>query len=67
MKLQEIRAIAKQHQINSRGRSKGEMIREIQQKEGNFPCFGTAYQGMCEQLKCLWREDCLHAVATRGS
>lgn len=63
MKLQEIRAIAKQYQISSRARSKGELIREIQRQEGNFPCFGTAY-GICNQMECLWRKDCLAAAAT---
>lgn len=62
MKLQEIRAIAKQHQINSSGLSKIELIHEIQRKEGNPDCFGTAYDGVCDQLGCLWREDCFDAA-----
>jgi hypothetical protein len=38
--------------------SKKELIREIQRKEGNFDCFGTAVN-YCDQFNCLWRDDCL--------
>ena len=34
--------------------------------EGNFDCFGSAYEGYCDQYDCSWREDCLPApVATK--
>ncbi len=62
MKLQEIRAIAKHHQINSSGLSKNELIHEIQRHEGNFDCFGTACDGVCDQTECLWRDDCFDAA-----
>ena len=62
MNLQKIRAIAKQHQINSSGLSKTELIHEIQRQEGNFDCFGTASGDVCDQLGCLWREDCFAAA-----
>lgn len=38
---------------------KAEIIRAIQEHEGNFPCFGTATDGHCDQMDCLWRGDCL--------
>ena len=38
--------------------SKKELIKQIQRKEGNFDCFGSA-RGNCSQLICCWREDCL--------
>jgi hypothetical protein len=38
--------------------SKEEMIRAIQRKEGNIPCFFTG-RAQCEQTACLWRNDCL--------
>lgn len=63
MKLQEIRAIAKQRQINSSGLSKSELIHKIQQQEGNFDCFGTACNGECDRMDCMWREDCIGAIA----
>ena len=37
---------------------KAELIRAIQQHEGNYPCFGTA-EGFCDRRDCLWREDCI--------
>lgn len=40
-------------------KSKLEMIREMQVKEGNFPCFGTA-DLYCDQTNCAFREDCLN-------
>ena len=59
MRLQEIRAIAKQRQISSSGLSKSELIHKIQRQEGNFDCFGSACNGECDQLECLWHEDCI--------
>jgi hypothetical protein len=63
VKLQEIRAIAKQYQINSSSLSKTQLIREVQRQEGNFDCFATACGGECDQLACMWRKDCFDAAA----
>lgn len=60
MKMQEIRAKAKALGINSFGKKKAQLIREIQRAEGNFDCFGTA-QGYCDQLQCCFRSLCLAA------
>lgn len=38
--------------------SKAELIKEIQRKEGNFSCFGTA-NGSCAHLACCWITDCV--------
>ena len=62
MKLQDIRTVAKQHHINFGSLSKTELIREIQRQEGNFDCFGTACDGICDQVGCLWRESCFAAA-----
>ncbi|MDE2118958.1 MAG: SAP domain-containing protein [Betaproteobacteria bacterium] len=62
MKLEEIRSIAKSHKINPGKLSKTELIKFIQTDEGNFDCFATAYGGMCDQMNCLWREDCFAAA-----
>jgi hypothetical protein len=59
MKIQGIRAIAKAKGVNSARRSKGEIIRAVQEAEGNFPSFGTARDGYCHREDCAWREDCL--------
>jgi hypothetical protein len=59
MKLQEIKNIAKKMSIKAGSMKKTELIRAIQRAEGNFDCFGTAKSGECDQINCLWREDCL--------
>ncbi len=58
MKMQEVRLKAKNLGINSFGKTKAELIREIQRKEGNFDCFGSA-QGSCDQETCCFRSVCL--------
>jgi len=58
MKMQEVHAMAKQRGINSFGKTKAELIREIQRKEGNFDCYGSA-QGSCDQESCSFRSSCL--------
>jgi hypothetical protein len=59
MKVNEIRGIAKQHGIKSGKSTKTELIRAIQQAEGNYTCFDTNSAQTCGQDKCSWREDCL--------
>jgi hypothetical protein len=57
MKMQEVREIARKWGIDIRvGRSKLEIIREIQVMEGYSPCYRT--KGDCEN-DCLWKPDCL--------
>ena len=61
MTINEVRKIAKDKGIKLAARqTKVEIIRTIQKVEGNFDCFGMA-QGYCDQMNCLWREDCLKA------
>lgn len=62
MKLEEIRSIAKSRSINAGKLSKTKLIKSIQIGEGNFDCFATAYDGVCDQINCLWRKDCLAAA-----
>ncbi len=60
MKLQEVQAMAKAKGIKmSNQKDQALLIREIQKAEGNFPCYGTAKSGACDQSGCLWRKDCL--------
>jgi hypothetical protein len=57
MKIQEVRKIAKTWGVNAgAGRSKGDIIRDIQIREGYSPCFGT--KETCEN-DCMWMADCL--------
>lgn len=59
MQLQNIKEIAKEHGLKVSGIKKVDLIKKIQIAEGNFDCFATAYAGTCDQMGCLWREDCL--------
>jgi hypothetical protein len=58
VKMQAVKVKAKAMGINSFGKSKVELIREIQRKEGNFDCYGLA-EGSCDQNECCFRESCL--------
>ena len=66
MKMQEIRLMAKRHGINSFGKSKEKLIREIQLLEGSFDCFGTAEE-YCDQNKCCFRSICLNGNTVRST
>lgn len=59
MTLKQIKEIAKGKGIKAGNMKKEDVIRAIQRDEGNFDCFGTAVSRECDQLDCLWREDCL--------
>jgi hypothetical protein len=57
MKMQEIREIAKKLGINIKvGRSKQDIIRDIQVKEGYSPCYRTMDDCGSD---CLWKSDCM--------
>ncbi len=58
MKMKDIRIIAKARGVKPLKRTKADLIRSIQLKEGNFDCFASADQQTCSQTDCLWREDC---------
>ncbi len=58
MKLEEIKEIAKQHNIKVGKLKKSELIRAIQLSEGNVACFETGKSADCGEPACLWREDC---------
>lgn len=61
MKLEEVRAIATNLGIKAGKMRKADLIHSIQLQEGNFDCFGTAVDGQCDQMDCMWREDCIPA------
>jgi hypothetical protein len=58
MKLDEIKEIAKQHNIKVGKLKKAELVRAIQLAEGNNPCFESGLAAKCGQAECLWRGDC---------
>lgn len=61
MNMQEVRAIAKNNKIDFAGLGKVDIIHMLQKIEGNFDCYATAYDGVCDQENCIWRQDCLDA------
>ena len=58
MKVEQVRAIAAQRGVSAKKMKKGDLIRSIQQAEGNEACFDTGKAEHCGQQRCLWREDC---------
>ncbi len=58
MKLEEIREIAKKHGIKPGKAKKSELVRAVQQAEGNEPCFDSGKAARCGQEGCMWRGDC---------
>ena len=66
MDIREIRRIARTMGIKTKGMDKTELIRAIQVAEGNFDCYGTAVDDVCDQESCLWREDCFADSAVAG-
>ena len=64
MHMDEIRQLARARGLPGK-RNKVELVRSIQQDEGNFTCFATAYDGICDQTGCRWRADCF-SLAQRG-
>ena len=58
MKMQDVREIGKRWGVDVKvGRSKQDIIRDIQAREGYSACFKT--QDTCIYADCLWRKDCL--------
>ena len=58
MTIFEIRVMAEEIGIEPKKKNKAELIRTIQIKEGNTPCFKTV-ETYCDQAGCLWKNDCL--------
>jgi len=58
MKMQDIAKIALNNGVKSGKMNKSQLIRAIQKAEGNNACFATDHVQTCEQMNCLWREDC---------
>jgi hypothetical protein len=64
MNVTEVRSIwstknfKKEVGVNAKKMGKSELIRTIQRKEGNSPCFKGDYASSCGQTDCLWYQDC---------
>lgn len=58
MRLIEVKKIAEQCGIKPGKQRKADLIRAIQQHEGNQPCYDTGQAEQCGQPTCCWRDDC---------
>ncbi len=67
MQMQEVRIMAKKFGIKTSRQSKVSLVRQIQMAEGNFDCYATALDGVCDQTRCLWRNDCFTAAKKPAS
>lgn len=67
MKVQEIKNIVKERGLKPGRLTKTDLVRLLQKEEGNFTCFGTAVEGECDQIGCMWRDDCFGAAAKLDS
>ncbi|MDD5176206.1 MAG: SAP domain-containing protein [Sterolibacterium sp.] len=59
MTQKELLKLAKKYHVSHSGLSNIELIRKLQQSEGNFDCYARAVDGVCDQSECLWRDGCL--------
>ncbi len=59
MILKQVKEIAKEKGVKVGNMKKENIIRTIQRAEGNIDCFGNATAGVCDQINCMWRDDCL--------
>jgi hypothetical protein len=58
MRLEDVKKIAKERGLQLKNLKKVDIIRMIQQDEGNNTCYATNSAEHCGQLSCLWRDDC---------
>ncbi|MSM40393.1 MAG: SAP domain-containing protein [Geobacter sp.] len=58
MKIDEVKALAKQKGVKAGKMKKAELIQAIQRAEGNEECYNSGNAPTCGQEQCLWREDC---------
>jgi hypothetical protein len=58
MTFAEIKKIAAEHGIKVGGVKKVDIVRAIQNREGNTPCFASGKMAECGQLHCLWVAAC---------
>ena len=58
MNMEQIRRVARDKGLKPGKLKKIELVHLIQVEEGNFDCYGTAYEEDCDQQACAWRDDC---------
>ena len=63
MNMTDIKTKAKEVGVKIGKLRKGDLIRAIQTKEGNFPCYETA-KDYCSEKACCWRDACMPSKKT---
>jgi hypothetical protein len=58
MDLSIIKKKAKALGVMTEKKGNDEIVKAIQQAEGNLPCFKSSKES-CDQYSCLWRKDCM--------
>lgn len=58
MKFEQIKEIAQRHGIKAGRMKKSDLVRAIQNAEGNEQCFEAGRSATCGQTGCSWREIC---------
>jgi hypothetical protein len=58
MNMNQVKEIAKDRGVKPGKMKKQDLIRTIQQVEGNPECFNTNFSQACGQDDCIWRPDC---------
>jgi hypothetical protein len=58
MKMSNIQSIAKERGVFPGHLTKADLVRTLQQEEGNTACFQTGQAESCGQEGCLWRAVC---------
>lgn len=66
MKMDDIRALAREIGIKPGKLNKTQLVHSIQRQEGNFDCFASAANGECDQWGCRWRESCFTTAAKQA-
>ena len=57
MKMGAIRNLAKSLEINSFAKTKVDLVRSIQRRQGHFVCFATVKE-FCDQGDCCFKAAC---------
>jgi hypothetical protein len=66
MNMNQIKVIARTLHVDTKAANKSELVHRIQRAEGNFDCFASPINGVCDQTGCLWRDDCFDAARQRA-
>jgi hypothetical protein len=63
--MTEVEKKAKRLGIKFKNLSRADLIRKIQAKEGNCPCFQIK-RGSCDKRECYWRREYLVKIPARS-